>query len=93
MDYSDLINNDKKINDESEQKKIESEINEVLRNIDLSYEIVEPEINKIILNNIEVNDVEYILPESDDFSEFNDSENEISFDLFSSHTNVEQEII
>ena len=84
MDDSDLII-DKKINDESEQKKIESEINEVLRNIDLSYEIVEPEINKIILNNIEVNDVEYILPESNDFSEFNDSENEISFDLFSSH--------
>jgi cell division protein FtsZ len=84
MDDSDLII-DKKINDESEQKKIESEINEVLRNIDLSYEIVEPEINKISLNNIEVNDVEYILPESNDFSEFNDSENEISFDLFSSH--------
>ena len=97
MDYSDLINNDKKINDESEQKKIESEINEVLRNIDLSYEIVEPEINKIILNNIEVNDVEYILPESNDFSEFNDSENEISFDLFSSHKELnnyeKQEII
>ena len=84
IDYSDLII-DKKINDGSEQKKIESEINEVLRNIDLSYEIVEPEINKISLNNIEVNDVEYILPESNDFSEFNDSENEISFDLFSSH--------
>jgi len=96
MDYSDLIN-DKKINDESEQKKIESEINEVLRNIDLSYEIVEPEINKIILNNIEVNDVEYILPESNDFSEFNDSENKISFDLFSSHKELnnyeKQEII
>ena len=96
IDYSDLII-DKKINDESEQKKIESEINEVLRNIDLSYEIVEPEINKIILNNIEVNDVEYILPESNDFSEFNDSENEISFDLFSSHKELnnyeKQEII
>ena len=96
MDDSDLII-DKKINDESEQKKIESEINEVLRNIDLSYEIVEPEINKIILNNIEVNDVEYILPESNDFSEFNDSENEISFDLFSSHKELnnyeKQEII
>lgn len=88
---------DKKVNDESQQKKIESEINEILRNIDITFEVIEPEINKININEIEVNGVEYISPELNDFSENNDSKNEISFDLFSSHNdinnNVEQEII
>ena len=88
---------DEKVNDESQQKKIESEINEILRNIDITYEVIEPEINKININEIEVNGVEYISPELNDFSENNDSKNEISFDLFSSHNdinnNVEQEII
>ena len=71
--------------------------NEILRNIDITFEIIEPEINKININEIEVNGVEYISPELNDFSENNDSKNEISFDLFSSHNdinnNVEQEII
>ena len=88
---------DEKVNHESQQKKIESEINEILRNIDITYEVIEPEINKININEIEVNGVEYISPELNDFSENNDSKNEISFDLFSSHNdinnNVEQEII
>ena len=88
---------DEKVNDESQQKKIESEINEILRNIDITFEVIEPEINKININEIEVNGVEYISPELNDFSENNDSKNEISFDLFSSHNdinnNVEQEII
>ena len=95
-DQSDSIV-DEKVNDESQQKKIESEINEILRNIDITFEIIEPEINKININEIEVNGVEYISPELNDFSENNDSKNEISFDLFSSHNdinnNVEQEII
>ena len=89
---------DEKVNDESQQKKIESEINEILRNIDITFEVIEPEINKININEIEVNGIEYISPELNDFSENNDSKNEISFDLFSSHNdinnnNVEQEII
>ena len=88
---------DEKVNDESQQKKIESEINEILRNIDITFEVIDPEINKININEIEVNGVEYISPELNDFSENNDSKNEISFDLFSSHNdinnNVEQEII
>ena len=88
---------DEKVNDESQQKKIESEINEILRNIDITFEVIEPEINKININEIEVNGVEYISPELNDFSENNDSKNEISFDLFSSHNdinnNLEQEII
>lgn len=95
-DQSDSIV-DEKVNDESQQKKIESEINEILRNIDITYEVIEPEINKININEIEVNGVEYISPELNDFSENNDSKNEISFDLFSSHNdinnNLEQEII
>ena len=84
---------DEKVDYESQQKKIESEINEILRNIDITFEVIEPEINKININEIEVNGVEYISPELNDFSENNDSKNEISFDLFSSHNNVEQEII
>ena len=89
---------DEKVNNESQQKKIESEINEILRNIDITFEVIEPEINKININEIEVNDIEYISPELNDFSENNDSKNEISFDLFSSNNdinnnNVEQEII
>ena len=86
---------DEKVDYESQQKKIESEINEILRNIDITFEVIEPEINEININEIEVNGIEYISPELNDFSENNDSKNEISFDLFSSHNNnnVEQEII
>ena len=86
---------DEKVDYESKQKKIESEINEILRNIDITFEVIEPEINKININEIEVNGVEYISPELNDFSENNDSKNEISFDLFSSHNNnnLEQEIV
>ena len=71
---------DEKLNDESQQKKIESEINEILSNIDITYEVVEPEIN---IDEIEVNDVEYVFPELNNFSKDSDSNNEISFDLFS----------
>ena len=89
---------DEKVDFESQQKKIESEINEILRDIDITFELIEPEINKININEIEVNGVEYVSPQSNDFSENNNSKNEISFDLFSSHNdinnnNVEQEII
>ena len=93
-DQSDSIV-DEKVNDESQQKKIESEINEILRNIDITFEVIEPEINKININEIEVNGIEYISHELNDFSENNDSKNEISFDLFSSHNNnnLEQEIV
>ena len=72
---------DDNLNEESQQKKIESEINEILRNIDLSYEVVEPEFNDIELNNIELNDIEYVESE---FNDYKDSNNEISFGLFSS---------
>ena len=52
-----------------------------MRNIDLSYEVVEPEFNDIELNNIELNDIEYVESE---FNDYKDSNNEISFGLFSS---------
>jgi cell division protein FtsZ len=86
---------DEKLNDESQQKKIESEINEILRNIDITYEVVEPEIN---IDEIEVNDVEYVFPELNDVSEDNGSSNEITFGLFSydneiSNNKEKQEII
>ena len=43
-----------KLNNESQQKKIESEINEILRNIDISYEVVEPETKDFMINDIEL---------------------------------------
>jgi len=70
-----------KLNDDSQQKKIESEINEILRNIDISYDVVEPEINDFNLNDIELNEVEYVESEVTISEE---SSNEISFGLFSS---------
>ena len=70
-----------KLNDDSLQKKIESEINEILRNIDISYDVVEPEINDFNLNDIELNEIEYVESEVTISEE---SSNEISFGLFSS---------
>ena len=37
--------------DDSQQKKIDSEITEILRNIDMSYEIISPENESININN------------------------------------------
>src|SRR5210317_7254 len=70
-----------KLNDDYQQKKIESEINEILRNIDISYDVVEPEINDFNLNDIELNEIEYVESEVTISEE---SSNEISFGLFSS---------
>ena len=49
-----------KLNNESQQKKIESEINEILRNIDISYEVVEPETTDFVINDIELHEIEYV---------------------------------
>ena len=65
------------------QKKIESEINEILRNIDISYELVEAEEISKDLNDIEVIDFEYVLPDNDLINESEENYNEISFGLFS----------
>ena len=72
------------------QKKIESEINEILRNIDISYEVVDAEQESEDINDIEVIDFEYVLPNNDLINESEEDFNEISFGLFSD--NVEKEI-
>ena len=69
------------LKNESQQKKIESEINEILRNIDISYEVVKPQTNDLNLNDIELHEIEYVESEINTSRE---SVNDISFGLFSS---------
>tara|TARA_B100001057_G_scaffold85954_1_gene81836 strand:- start:12064 stop:13875 length:1812 start_codon:yes stop_codon:yes gene_type:complete len=66
----------------SHQKKIESEINEILRNIEVSYEIVDPVINDKDLLDIELNDIELVIPDID-IVEDNSYNDKIGFGLFS----------
>ena len=84
-----------KSNDESpydfQQKKIESEINEILRNIEISYEVVEADEQSIDINEIEIIDFEHVLPEGEGIIDNQENYNEISFGLFSD--NLEKEVI
>ena len=73
--------------DDSQQKKIDSEITEILRNIDMSYEIISPENESININNIELNDIEYLSPENPF-----DNESEITFGLFSDQNYKNEEL-
>ena len=66
---------------EFQQKKIENEINEILRNIDITYEVVAFNYDEIDINQIEVNEYEILDPKIHDNIEKNF--NETSFDLFS----------
>ena len=78
---------------DSNQKKIDSEINEILRNIDISYEVLDPDLDiidtddtntsDIELNDIELNDIEYVIPDEEQSFEINEETSEISFGLFS----------
>ena len=78
---------------DSNQKKIDSEINEILRNIDISYEVLDPDpdiidtdetnTSDIELNDIELNDIEYVIPDKEQSFEINEETPEISFGLFS----------
>ena len=78
---------------DSNQKKIDSEINEILRNIDISYEVLDPGLDiidtddtntsDIELSDIELNDVEYVTPDEEQYFEINEETSEISFGLFS----------
>jgi cell division protein FtsZ len=86
------INKDLEIlSKDSKQKKIDSEINEILRNIDISYEVLDPDlidtddtdISVIELNDIELNDIEYVIPDEEQYFEVNEETSEISFGLFS----------
>ena len=84
-----------KSNDESpydfQQKKIESEINEILRNIEISYEVVEADEQLIDINEIEIIDFEHVLPDDVDIIDNQENYDEISFGLFSD--NLEKEVI
>ena len=84
-----------KSNDESpydfQQKKIESEINEILRNIEISYEVVETDEQLIDINEIEIIDFEHVLPEDVGIIDNQENYDEISFGLFSD--NLEKEVI
>ena len=84
-----------KLNDESpcdfQQKKIESEINEILRNIEISYEVVEANEQLIDINEIEIIDFEHVLPEDEGIMDNQENYDEISFGLFSD--NLEKEVI
>ena len=78
---------------DSNQKKIDSEINEILRNIDISYEVLDPGLDiidtddtntsDIVLSDIELNDIEYVTPDEEQYFEINEETSEISFGLFS----------
>ena len=78
---------------DSNQKKIDSEINEILRNIDISYEVLDPGLDiidtddtntsDIELSDIELNDIEYVTPDEEQYFEINEETSEISFGLFS----------
>ena len=74
-----------------QQKKIESEINEILRNIEISYEVVEADEQLIDINEIEIIDFEHVLPEDVDIIDNQENHDEISFGLFSD--NLEKEVI
>ena len=74
---------------DSKQKKIDSEINEILRNIDISYEVLDPYLdniatNEIEINEIELNEIEYVIPDREESFEIKEEMSEISFGLFSS---------
>ena len=74
-----------------QQKKIESEINEILRNIEISYEVVEADEQLIDINEIEIIDFEHVLPEDGDIIDNQENYDEISFGLFSD--NLQKEVI
>ena len=84
-----------KSNDESpyyfQQTKIESEINEILRNIEISYEVVEEDEQLIDINEIEIIDFEHVLPDDAGVIDNQKNYDEISFGLFSD--NLEKEVI
>ncbi len=84
-DISENFNNSVK---DSKQKKIDSEINEILRNIEIDYEVLHPEFKErdnyqTYINDIELNDIEYVIPDEKPSLEIEGSKSEISFGLFS----------
>ena len=79
---------------DSKQKKIDSEINEILRNIEIDYEVLYPDFNEMdnyqtYVNDIEVNDIEYVIPDEKQSLEVEEPISEISFSLFSNDNFVD----
>ncbi len=73
---------------DSKQTKIDCEINEILRNIDITYEILDPYLDNPItkdieLKDIELKDIEYVIPDREQSFEIKEDTSEISFGLFS----------
>jgi len=95
FNISDEISEDFDISDKySKQKKIDSEINEILRNIEIDYEVLHPDLNsrdnhETYLKDIEVNDIEYVIPDEKSSLEIEESRSEISFGLFSNDNFVD----
>tara|TARA_A100001015_G_scaffold249245_1_gene287068 strand:+ start:578 stop:2452 length:1875 start_codon:yes stop_codon:yes gene_type:complete len=90
-DISENFNNSVK---DSKQKKIDSEINEILRNIEIDYEVLHPEFKEVdnyqtYINDIELNDIEYVIPDEKPSLEIEESKSEISFGLFSNDNFVD----
>ncbi len=90
MNQKDFIKQteDKILEEENNQKKIDSEINEILRNIDISYEIIDPKTEFININDIEVNEFEILEPEEDNLVKNTYQEAEISIGLFSNSNEI-----
>ncbi len=83
-----LIKNYEKLPKDSKQKKIDNEINEILRNIEIEYEVLYPNFDEINLshtniNDIELNDIEYVIPDEKPSLDKSENTSEISFGLFS----------
>ena len=95
FNISDEISEDFDISDKYlKQKKIDSEINEILRNIEIDYEVLHPDLNsrdnhETYLKDIEVNDIEYVIPDEKSSLEIEESRSEISFGLFSNDNFVD----
>ena len=95
FNISDEISEDFDISDKySKQKKIDSEINEILRNIEIDYEVLHPDFNlmdnhETYLKDIEVNDIEYVISDEKSSLEIEESRSEISFGLFSNDNFVD----
>jgi len=83
-----IVENNEISDKDSKQKKIDSEINEILRNIEIDYEVLYPDFDEIDdkqtdLYDIELNDLEYVIPDEKRSIDIEDNKPEISFGLFS----------
>tara|TARA_Y100000768_G_scaffold380434_1_gene357566 strand:+ start:20 stop:1585 length:1566 start_codon:yes stop_codon:yes gene_type:complete len=83
-----IVENNEISDKDSKQKKIDSEINEILRNIEIDYEVLYPDFDEIDdkqtdLYDIELNDLEYVIPDEKRSIDIEDNTPEISFGLFS----------